>query len=45
MIPPALAAALLVGTATGFQCDGLRQLFHESNVSVYCIFTAKNYVD
>ena len=42
MIPPTLATALLDGTATGFQCDGLRQLFHESNDSICCIFTAKN---
>ena len=43
MIPPTLATALLDGTATGFQCDGLRRLFHESTGSIYCIFTAKNH--
>ena len=39
MIPPSLASALLTGTATGFQCDGLGQLFRESDGSISTAFS------
>eukprot|EP00435_Cladocopium_sp_Y103_P047260 s12_g13.t2 len=43
MITPSMATALLMGTATQFQCDGLRALYHESNGQIFCIFQAKEH--
>lgn len=43
MIPPSIANAILSGTLTAFQGDGLRALFKESNGQLYCIFAAKNH--
>ena len=43
MIPPSMATALLSGTITVFQRDGLAALFKESNGHIYCIFEAKNH--
>jgi hypothetical protein len=43
MITPSLAEALILGTATSFQCHGLRALYQESDGRVYCIFAARNH--
>lgn len=43
MITPSMADALLTGTFTPFQCDGLRALFKESDGMIYCIFAANHH--